>query len=112
VLSFILAQTASPSPGAGTSGGLGGLVIFLPLILVMVYMFRKQGRQRRMHLEQIQSLSIGDEVETIAGMFGRIRKLSDNEVWVELAPGTEVKMARMAIRRRVIPTDEGQPGAS
>jgi preprotein translocase subunit YajC len=100
----LLAQTADPTGTATPSAG-GGIAAFLPfllIILLFVFMMRKQGRQRRQHMDLVTSVEIGDEVETIAGMFGTVRRATDDMLWVELAPGAEVKMARAAVRRKVM----------
>ena len=98
-----LAQT--PKPG----GGGGSFLIFLPLILLFYFfMIRPQRRQRDAMQQLMASLQVGDEIETIAGTFGTIRQLSEDFAWVEIAPGTTVKMARRAIRRKVVEEQEAE----
>jgi preprotein translocase subunit YajC len=101
-----LAQSPGPSPPATTGGG-GGLIIFLPFVLLLFWMMRKQGRQRRQHMELVASIQVGDEVETVAGMFGRVRRADEDALYVELAPSVEVKMLRGAVRRKVNPIQDG-----
>lgn len=108
----ILAQTASPTgtatgTGTGGAGGLAGLLPFLLIGVLFFVMMRKQGKQRREHMEMLGRVQVGDEIETVAGMFGRVKRIDDEVLSVELAPGLDVRMSRAAIRRRVTPTAEG-----
>lgn len=106
MLFALLAQTASPSPTAEPTGGLGStLIIFLPFAALLFFMMRKQGKQRREHMSLMQSIQVGDEIETVAGMYGTVRRADDEALWVELAPSVEVKMARGAVRRKVVRLD-------
>ena len=109
MLFALLAQTPTPTGSPGTSGGLGSLIIFLPFAALLFFMMRKQGRQRREHMALVQSVQAGDEVETIAGMFGTVRRTEDDVLFVEMAPGVEMKVARGAIRRKVVRLDETPP---
>lgn len=108
MLLALLAQTTSPSPGATSpSGGLGStLIIFLPFAALLFFMMRKQGKQRREHLALVDSIGVGDEIETVAGMYGTVRRTSDDALWIEVAPSVEVKMSRGAVRRKVVRLDQ------
>jgi preprotein translocase subunit YajC len=114
MLLTILAQTVAPStsPSPGNSNA---LVSLLPLILIFglfyMFMIRPQRMRQRRQVELLQDLAIGDEVQTAAGMFGHIVQLSDEFAWVELAPGTTIKMLRRAVVGKVGPVEEAEPGA-
>ncbi|MGZ4104491.1 MAG: preprotein translocase subunit YajC [Actinomycetota bacterium] len=116
MLLTILAQVSpSPSASSGTSGT-NAFVSLLPLILIFglfyLFMIRPQRQRQRRQVALLQELKIGDEVQTAAGMFGNIVQLSDEFAWVELAPGTTIKMLRRAVIGKANPTEEAQPGAS
>lgn len=97
-LALLLAQ----SDGA-KSNPLGGLVIFLPLILLFYFMMiRPQKTRARQQMELMRSLAVGDEVETIGGIIGTVRRADDEFIWLEIAPGTEVKVSRGAVRRKLV----------
>ena len=109
----ILAQT--PTPTSTGSGSSNALVSLLPLILIFglfyMFMIRPQRMRQRKQVELLQELKVGDEVQTAAGMFGNIVQLSDEFAWVELAPGTTIKMLRRAVIGKVGPVEEAEPGA-
>ena len=85
---------------AGASDPTGGLMGLLPLILMFVVlwflMIRPQMKRAKEHKALIEALTKGDEVVTQGGMAGRITKVGDNFISVELAPNVEV-----AVQRRV-----------
>lgn len=104
MLNVFLQATSSTEPQSGA----GSLLVFLPLIAVFYFfMLRPRQRQMRAHAELMRSIEVGDEIETAAGLFGRITRTADDVVWVELAPGTTVKMTRAAVRRKVLPNRQG-----
>lgn len=80
--------------------------LWLIFMLGAFYMLliRPQRRQMAAHHALMSSLSIGDEVMTMGGIFGRIRSLETDVVDLEVAPGTSLRVARTAITRKV----EGQ----
>jgi preprotein translocase subunit YajC len=81
--------------------------LFAPLILLFYFMLiRPQRNRARQHQTLLQTLRVGDEVETIAGIFGTIRRMDEDTVWVEISAGTTVKMSRGAIRRKVVEETE------
>ncbi|HEV2685217.1 MAG TPA: preprotein translocase subunit YajC [Actinomycetota bacterium] len=106
----ILAQTVTPSTSPSSSSGTSGLLSFLPLILIFglfyAFMIRPQRQRQRRQQALLQELAVGDEVQTTAGMFGTVIQLSDEFAWVELAPGTTIKMLRRAVMGKVTPPQE------
>ena len=100
MLLTFLAQTAEPSSG----GGLSGIVFILPMILLFYFfMIRPQRRRMADHQQMVRAVQVGEEIETIAGVFGRVVDMNDELLFVEIAPGTTIKMSRSALRRRVNP---------
>jgi len=70
------------------------LVMFGVLYLVMI---RPQMKKQKEHKNMIESIVKGDEVVTAGGFLGRISKLGDAFISVELANGVEVQMQRSAV---------------
>jgi preprotein translocase subunit YajC len=92
-------------------------LILLPAAAFYFLLWRPQ--QRRMAAVRVlqSALDENDEVMTTSGMYGRITRLGENDVDLEIAPGTVVRMARGAIAQRIVPTDlpdaQGEdPGAN
>lgn len=87
---------------AQTAGGdAGGIMGFLPLILMFVVLYflmiRPQMKRQKEVKLMIEALAIGDEVVTAGGLMGKVTHLKDQYITVELVPGTEVKMQKNAV---------------
>ena len=86
---------------AGASGAGGGLMSFLPIILMFVVLYflmiRPQMKRQKEQKAMIDALAKGDEVITAGGLLGKVTKVSDAYVTLEVAEGTEVVMQKAAI---------------
>ena len=73
----------------------------LPLILIFVvfyfFLIRPQMKQAREHKQMVEALAKGDEVVTSGGMLGKITKLGDTFINVEIAPNVEVKVQKHSV---------------
>ncbi|MBC54684.1 MAG: preprotein translocase subunit YajC [Gammaproteobacteria bacterium] len=86
-------QAASPQGGAMFNLlFIGGMFLLFYLIL-----WRPQAKRAKEHRELVGGLSKGDEVLTSGGILGRITKVSDDYVTVEVAEGVEVNLQKSAI---------------
>lgn len=77
--------------------------IFLGLLIGVFYLMliRPQKKRAQQHRDLLTSLDVGDEIVTIGGMHGRIRSIGDDEMEIEVAPGTNIRFVKTAIARRV-----------
>ena len=87
---------------AQTAGGAqGSLMSFLPIILMFVVLYflmiRPQMKRQKEHKAMMEALSKGDEVITAGGMVGKVIKVTDAYVTVEIAEGTEVLVQKPAV---------------
>lgn len=110
----LLAQTP-PANGDSTSET-NPLVSFLPIILLIAvfyfFMIRPQRNRMRAHQDLVSNLGLGDEVETIGGIYGTIRAMDDESFMLEISPGTTVRVSRAAVRRKIYQPDEEEPSDS
>lgn len=96
-LALLLAQDSSRGNPAAS------LLLFAPLILLFYFMLIRPQRNRARHQASLlQALQIGDEVETIGGIFGTIRRMQEDVLWLEISAGTTVKISRGAVRRKIV----------
>lgn len=86
---------------AGDAGPAGSLTSFLPIILMFVVLYflmiRPQMKRQKEQKAMMEALAKGDEVATVGGMLGRITKVADNFVTLEVANGTEVVVQKAAV---------------
>ena len=90
----------------GASGG-SGFIFIIVLAFAVLYLIVIRPSQRRKLQQQriVNELHVGDEVLTAGGIYGTISEVEEDQVTVEIAPNTEVRVARRAIAG-VTPKDE------
>jgi len=83
-------------------GGVPGFVGILPIILMFVLLYflmiRPQMKRAKEHKTMVEALQKGDEVITSGGVLGRITKVSEAYILVEIAPNTEVSVQKTAVQ--------------
>ena len=94
-ISNAFAQTgAAASPENSLLGMLPLVLMFVVLYFVMI---RPQMKRQKEHKAMIEAVQKGDEVVTAGGLVGKIAKLGDNFIHLEVANGVEVQLQRSAI---------------
>ena len=78
------------------------MLSFLPIILMFVvlyiFMIRPQMKRAKETKQMIEALQKGDEVITAGGLVGKITKISDAYLSLEIAPNTEINVQRAAVQ--------------
>lgn len=86
---------------AATGGTESTLLGLLPLVLMFVVLYfvmiRPQLKRQKEHKAMVEAIAKGDEIVTAGGFLGKIAKIGDTYVSVELASGVEVQMQRTAV---------------
>jgi len=89
------AQTGAPIGG-------GDLWSMLPIILMFVVLYfimiRPQMKRAKEHRALVDALQKGDEVVVAGGIVGRISKVGDNYVSVQVANGVEIQVQRPSVQ--------------
>jgi preprotein translocase subunit YajC len=79
----------------------GGLLSFLPLIVIFVVFYflliRPQMKRAKEHKALVSNLANGDEVVTNGGLLGRITQVGDSFVTVEVAENVKIKLQKHAV---------------
>ena len=100
---FINDAWAEGAPAAGA--GEPTLMSFAPLILIFIifyfFLIRPQMKRAKEHKKMVGALAKNDEVVTSGGILGRISKLGDSFVVIEIADGVEVKVQRSSVGQLV-----------
>lgn len=74
------------------------LIFFGGFILIFYFlMWRPQSKRAKEHKNLVSSLSKGDEVVTNGGIAGKVTKVSDDFVTVEVSDGVELKIQKVAV---------------
>ena len=92
------AYAQSPLDSLGLSGN---LTSFLPLVLMFVVMYflmiRPQQKRAKDQKAMMDALAKGDEVVTAGGILGKVAKVTDGYITIEVAIGTEVVVQKSSI---------------
>jgi preprotein translocase subunit YajC len=95
---FIAMISASAAAPSGTAAF---MVQILPLLFVFiifyVLMIRPQQRRMKEHSAAIAAVQKGDEVITAGGVRGKVTKVGDDEVEVEIAQGVKVRIVKSTL---------------
>jgi preprotein translocase subunit YajC len=85
---------AADSPLGGFAGMLPILLMFVVLYFVMI---RPQMKRQKEHKTMIDALAKGDEVVIAGGVLGRVSKMGDSYLHVEVAPNVELQVQRASV---------------
>ena len=98
LISTAYAQTAPAAAGGDMQSS---LMSMLPLVLMFVVLYfimiRPQMKKQKEHGAMIDALVKGDEVVTVGGVLGKVSKLGDNYVGLDIASGVEIQVQRHAV---------------
>lgn len=95
---FISSAFAQAAPAGDAQSS---LMSMLPLVLMFVVLYfvmiRPQMKKQKEHKAMIDSLAKGDEVVTAGGVLGKVGKMGDSYISLEVASGVEVQIQRSAV---------------
>jgi preprotein translocase subunit YajC len=86
--------------------------LLLPVLMLAVMYFLlivPQRKKQKAHADLMRSLGPGDEVVTTGGIYGGITEVDGDDVYLEVAPDIEIKIARRAIADRAFPGGAAAP---
>ena len=96
---FISEAFAQTAPAAG--GAESSLLSLLPLVLMFVVLYfimiRPQMKRQKEHKAMIEALAKGDEVVIAGGILGKVTKLGESFLNIEVANGVEVQVQRPSV---------------
>jgi preprotein translocase subunit YajC len=97
----VLISSAYAQTAAAAADPTGGLMQMLPIVAMFAVLYflmvRPQMKKAKEHKALLEALAKGDEVVTQGGLAGRITKISDNFISIEIAPNVEIQMQKPAI---------------
>jgi preprotein translocase subunit YajC len=86
------------------------LIIVAMLGVLWAVMIRPQKRRQATQAQMLSDLAIGDEILTAGGIYGKIDAIEEDELSLEVAPGTTIRIARRAVAA-IIPDEEEEEEA-
>jgi preprotein translocase subunit YajC len=94
---FISPAYAQAAGGDTQSTMLGLLPLVLMFVVLYFVMIRPQMKRQKEHKAMVEAIAKGDEVVTAGGLLGKVSKVGEAYIGVELTDGVEVQMQRSAV---------------
>lgn len=98
---FISSAYAQAAPAAAPAGVESNLLSFLPIILMFVVMYflmiRPQMKRQKEQKAMIDAIAKGDEVIVAGGVLGKVTKVGEAYISLEIAEGTEIHVQKAAV---------------
>lgn len=88
---------AAPAASSGTDGLLGMLPLVLMFVVLYFVMIRPQMKRQKEQKTMIEALAKGDEVVTAGGVLGKITKIGESYLHIEVATGVELQVQRGSV---------------
>ena len=86
--------------------GPGFLLIVVAFAFLYFVLIRPQKKRQLQSRQMLDTIKVGDEVVTAAGIYGRVAELMDDDIMVDIAPQVRVRVARRAIGAVIPPAEE------
>ena len=96
---MFIGEAWAQAAGGPAGGGFESILLIVAMFAVLYFlMIRPQMKRAKEHKSMVDSLQKGDEIITSGGVLGRINKVSDAYVSVEIANNVEVQVQRVAVQ--------------
>ena len=97
---FLISDAMAEGASSPAGGGYEMFIMVGIFFAIMYFMIiRPQSKRHKEHQKLIGSLSKGDEVETNGGMLGKITKVGDNSLQIEVSEGVTIKLQKNSISK-------------
>ncbi len=96
-ISSAFAQTAPAAGGDMQSTLMSMLPLALMFVVLYFVMIRPQMKKQKEHTAMISALAKGDEVITGGGLLGKVGKMGDTFIGLEVSSGVEIQVQRSAV---------------
>jgi preprotein translocase subunit YajC len=84
------------------------LFIGAMLLLVYVLVIAPQRRRSQAQKRMLSDVEVGDEILTAGGVYATVREVRDEDLTVEIAPGTNIRLDKRAVALVLTEADEDE----
>jgi preprotein translocase subunit YajC len=100
-MSLFISNAYAEAGAAGAPGGAAAfdwILIIGMMVIFYFFLIRPQNKRAKEHRELVSALSKGDEVVTSGGILGKVTKVSDEYVTIEIANQLEIKLQKGSVQ--------------
>jgi preprotein translocase subunit YajC len=87
-------------------------MLFPVAVFVLIFYFfilRPQNKRKKQQAALLSSITRGDQIITVGGIFGTVREVRDDGFMIEIAEGVRIRMLKSAVQTKRVP---GAPAAA
>ncbi len=81
------------------------IIILVGFAVMWLVIVLPQRRRATAHERMVSTLRVDDEIVTAGGLHAKVKRIGDDDLGIEVAPGVEVRLARRAVAA-VVPRDD------
>ena len=98
-MDFLISSAHAQAQGAANPQDQWFSMGFLVLLFAVFYFIaiRPQRKRQKEHADMVGNLQKGDEVVTNSGILGKVIRIEDDYVLLQVAPNVELKFQKMAV---------------
>ena len=96
-LTSILLQADATAATGGAAGYSGLIMMLLIFVVFYFFMIRPQTKRQKEIKKQRDAMKAGDKVVTAGGIYGKIREVKDNAVFIEIADNVRIKVDKNSV---------------
>lgn len=99
ILELFIADAMAQAPaGAPPGGGMANLIMLVGLVVIFYFLiWRPQAKRQKEHKTLVEGLSKGDEIVTNGGILGKVTKVDEDFISIQVAAEIEIKLQRQAV---------------
>jgi len=91
-------QAAEGAAGAGQASGMSTIIMMVLFAAVFYFLLiRPQSKRAKEHKTMLEAIQKGDEVVTSGGIIGKVSKITDGFIVLNVAQGVEMKFQKHAV---------------
>ena len=98
---MFISNAYAQAAGGASGDPMSSIMSFLPMIAMFAVLYfvmiRPQMKKQKEHRAMVEALAAGDEVVTAGGIFGKVTRVRDGNVDVQVANGVEVQLQKSAV---------------
>ena len=98
---MFISNAYAQAAGGASGDPMSSIMSFLPMIAMFAVLYfvmiRPQMKKQKEHRAMVEALAAGDEVVTAGGILGKVTRVRDGNVDVQVANGVEVQLQRSAV---------------
>lgn len=91
------ADATSQAAGQGATSMLPMIIVIVMIVLLYAWMWYQHNRKNKNHQQMIDNLQKGDDLATSGGLLGKVAKIEDNHIVLQVSSETQVYIQKSAV---------------